>query len=70
MIERIDESKCTGCGICTEICSVDVLRMVDEKAIIKYPEDCTTCFECELQCPAGAVYVHPFREVVPDVIKY
>ncbi len=72
MITKIDETKCTGCGICVDICMLDVLRMDEkgEKAIIKYPDDCHTCFECELQCPEEAIYVHPFKEVLPLAIKY
>ncbi|MBU2499438.1 MAG: NAD(P)-binding protein [Proteobacteria bacterium] len=34
-------------------------------AYIAHPEDCMTCFECELKCPSKAVKVHPFKEVLP-----
>ncbi len=72
MIIKIDETKCTGCGICVDTCPLDTLRMDEkgEKAVIKYPDDCMTCFTCELICPAGAVEVHPFKEVMPRSIKY
>jgi NAD-dependent dihydropyrimidine dehydrogenase PreA subunit len=72
MIQEIYESKCTGCGICVDICPLDVFRM-DEKrniAIIKYPDDCMTCFKCELECPSNAIYVHPFKEELPLSIRY
>jgi NAD-dependent dihydropyrimidine dehydrogenase PreA subunit len=29
-----------------------------------------TCFECELNCPEEAIYVHPFKEELPLAIKY
>ena len=32
------------------------------KARIAYNDDCMTCFNCELNCPSGAIYVHPFKE--------
>jgi len=72
MIKEIDEEKCTGCGICVELCPLDTLRMDEkgEKAVIKYPDDCMTCYTCELSCPVGAVYVHPFKEDLPKAIIY
>jgi NAD-dependent dihydropyrimidine dehydrogenase PreA subunit len=63
MIQEIDETKCTGCGMCVDVCAPDLLRMDQnsEKVVIRYPEDCITCFECELACPAEAIYVHPLK---------
>ena len=34
------------------------------KAYIAHPEDCMTCYECEVNCPSGAIEVHPFKEQV------
>ena len=72
MITEIYETKCTGCGICVDVCPLDVFRMDEkgEKAIIKCPEDCMTCYTCELKCTYGAIYVHPFKEALPRAIKY
>lgn len=58
-IERIDPELCNGCGVCVNSCMMDVIRLdeIHNKAIIKYPEDCQTCFSCELDCPTGAIYV-------------
>jgi NAD-dependent dihydropyrimidine dehydrogenase PreA subunit len=39
------------------------------KAFIAYPEDCMTCYVCEMNCPSGAISVHPFKEVLPLAIK-
>jgi NAD-dependent dihydropyrimidine dehydrogenase PreA subunit len=63
-IERIDENLCTGCGICSDSCPMDVIRMDENtgKAIIQYQEDCSLCALCEIDCPQGAIYVAPEKE--------
>ena len=84
MIDRVDEKKCNGCGLCAEICPMDVLRMrsqIDlvsqsEKgtslhrfvAIIAYRADCMTCYTCELKCPRGAIDVGYTPLEIPFVI--
>lgn len=68
MIENIDKTKCLGCGLCVLNCPLDVIRMdSDKKAHIMYLDDCMTCFLCERICPAGAINVHPFKEILPAV---
>jgi Pyruvate/2-oxoacid:ferredoxin oxidoreductase delta subunit len=73
MIETIEMDKCTGCGICDEVCPADVIHMealsVDTgvpglsqqviRPTIKFREHCITCFNCEIFCPEGIVDVHP-----------
>lgn len=66
MITKIYEDKCIGCGICVDKCPLDTIRLNDQKkAYIAYPEECMTCYLCEMFCPRGAVYVHPYKEVLP-----
>jgi NAD-dependent dihydropyrimidine dehydrogenase PreA subunit len=45
---------------------MDVIRMDEdrEKAAITYPEDCTLCAICEIDCPQGAIYVGPSKETL------
>ncbi|MFC1892336.1 ferredoxin family protein, partial [Thermodesulfobacteriota bacterium] len=47
-VENIDNEKCIGCGICVQICPMDVFRMDEDskKAITRYPEDCMLCELC------------------------
>jgi NAD-dependent dihydropyrimidine dehydrogenase PreA subunit len=63
-IERIDEALCTGCGICADSCSMDVIRMDENtgRPVIRYVEDCTLCAVCEIDCPQDAIYVRPSKE--------
>lgn len=72
MISNIDLAKCTGCGICVELCITDVLRLDKEsgKAFIAYPDDCQVCYQCELECPEGAVEVDFAPVKRPPVIEY
>jgi NAD-dependent dihydropyrimidine dehydrogenase PreA subunit len=60
-IEQIDSTLCSGCGVCVDICPMDVIRM-DEKnniAIIVYSKDCSSCGFCESNCPQDAIYISP-----------
>lgn len=61
MIERIDQNLCNGCGICVDVCPMDVLRLEGWYPVIKYPNDCMTCFNCETDCPTEAIYVNAKR---------
>ncbi len=63
MIKSINTTICDGCNVCVELCTKDVLRLDSSctKAIIAYPDDCQTCFTCEVNCPLGAVYVDPMH---------
>jgi len=72
LIEKIDGEKCTGCGICIEMCNMDVLRLdeSENKACIAYREDCMTCFECALTCPESAVLVNFTPEFTPASIVF
>jgi NAD-dependent dihydropyrimidine dehydrogenase PreA subunit len=52
-----NQSKCTRCGMCYDICPNGVFAMVEEhkKMLHKYPGKCVTCEACVSQCPTGAL---------------
>ncbi len=54
MAVTIDEEKCTGCGACVEVCPVEALKLVDDKAKVD-PDTCIDCGTCVDECPVGAI---------------
>jgi MinD superfamily P-loop ATPase len=54
VIPQVDESKCTRCGLCGEICQYSAIVCVGEKVLL-YPELCPACGGCALVCRPGAI---------------
>lgn len=54
LIPKVDESKCTLCGKCGEICQYSAIACVGEKVLV-YPELCHGCGGCALVCPVDAI---------------
>ena len=61
LIPQVDESKCTYCGKCAEVCQYHAIVVVGKKALV-FPQLCHGCGSCTLVCPE-----HAIREM-PDVI--
>jgi len=40
---------------------MDVIRTAGKRVYLAYPEDCMSCFLCELECPTEAIHVSPKR---------
>ncbi|OGO17731.1 MAG: hypothetical protein A2Z02_00050 [Chloroflexi bacterium RBG_16_48_7] len=53
----IDDKKCSKCGLCVEVCPVDVYFGSEKKSVptVSYGEDCFFCSACVLECPADAI---------------
>ena len=52
------EGKCSGCGICTEVCPHGVFDLSGGKARIIEKDSCIECGACALNCPAKAIEVN------------
>ena len=52
-----DQQKCTGCGMCVEVCPHGVFKMVNKKAQILNRDRCMECGACELNCNSKAISV-------------
>jgi len=55
LVETMAEAdRCLICGV---------------KSVAAHLEDCMTCFSCELNCPGEAIFVHPFKEILPRSLR-
>jgi len=50
----VDNTKCIGCGICSEGCFVKAISIVDGKCVLDDAK-CRGCGRCTEQCPTGAI---------------
>jgi len=53
-IPEIDDSRCTYCGKCAEVCACNALAVVKD-AVLVFSELCHGCGACRLLCPETAI---------------
>lgn len=54
----INKEKCSACGMCANVCPLDVFGGLQKKEIpvVRYPEECWHCNACVQECPIeGAI---------------
>ena len=54
-IIKIDENKCTGCGLCASACHEGAIGIVDGKAKLLRDDYCDGLGNCLPVCPTGAI---------------
>jgi MinD superfamily P-loop ATPase len=54
-VPRIDESKCTYCGLCSRVCEYHALA-VFPKTVLVFDELCHGCGACSYLCPEKAIF--------------
>ncbi len=54
-IIRIDEEKCSGCGLCAKACHEGAIEMIGGKAKLVRENFCDGLGDCLPACPAGAI---------------
>jgi NAD-dependent dihydropyrimidine dehydrogenase PreA subunit len=56
-IIKINEEKCTGCGLCVPTCTEGALQIIDGKAKVVSDKFCDGLGACIGKCPSGALTV-------------
>lgn len=53
----INTEKCIKCGLCAQICCMDVYGPVEQGTVpsVMWPDECWHCRACVMDCPAGAI---------------
>ncbi len=55
-LARVDETKCTGDGLCEKVCPTGAIEVVDKKAR-RDEQRCVACCRCRDACPHDAVTI-------------
>lgn len=53
-VPRVDETKCTYCGRCAEVCVYNAIAVLKGKVLV-FPELCHGCGACSYLCPESAI---------------
>lgn len=56
-IIKIDEEKCTGCGLCVPGCAEEAIKIIDGKAKLVSEVFCDGLGACIGECPEGALSI-------------
>jgi MinD superfamily P-loop ATPase len=54
LIPQVDETLCTGCGRCAEVCEFHAIVVLAGKPLV-FSELCHGCGSCTLECPEKAI---------------
>jgi len=75
-IIKIDQDKCTGCGLCIPNCPEGAIQMIDGKARLVSDLFCDGLGACLGHCPAGAITIeereaekYDERKVMVNIVK-
>jgi len=53
-VPQVDESKCTGCGRCGELCQYSAIVCI-QKHVLTFEQLCHSCGGCMAVCPESAI---------------
>lgn len=56
---ELDSDKCTGCGMCTQVCVHAVFALDGGVVEVLDRDGCMECGACAMNCPTEAVTVRP-----------
>ncbi|HBL24929.1 MAG TPA: ferredoxin [Deltaproteobacteria bacterium] len=55
---QLDENRCTGCGMCIEVCPHEVLEFHGKRVQIRDRDACIECGACARNCSFSAITVN------------
>lgn len=55
LIPEVDETLCTHCGKCAEVCQYHAIAVLGKKTMV-FPQLCHGCGSCTLVCPERAIH--------------
>jgi NAD-dependent dihydropyrimidine dehydrogenase PreA subunit len=56
---QLDAERCTGCGLCLDVCPHAVFSLSGRRAELADRGACMECGACALNCVAGAITLTP-----------
>ncbi|MBN2301419.1 MAG: 4Fe-4S binding protein [Lentisphaerae bacterium] len=56
MAAKVDTEKCTGCGLCVDVCPTEAITLTNDKAKVD-AEKCVDCGQCVEECPNNAISI-------------
>jgi len=60
LIPSVDETRCTHCGKCAEVCQYHAITVLGQKTLV-FPQLCHGCGSCAALCPEKAITEIPNR---------
>ncbi|MCK4590398.1 MAG: CoB--CoM heterodisulfide reductase iron-sulfur subunit A family protein, partial [Candidatus Latescibacteria bacterium] len=62
-VSSVWESRCTGCGMCEEICPYNAVKVDPERMVAEVNEAlCKGCGACSATCRSGAIDIRGFTD--------
>lgn len=66
---KLDTEKCTGCGMCMEVCPHNVFKLEGDKAVLFDKDSCMECGACAKNCAFSAITVKAGTGCAYAIIK-
>lgn len=66
---QLNDEKCTGCGMCLNVCPHEVLGTAGKKVQIINRDACMECGACAANCPSDAITVNAGVGCATAIIK-